>query len=170
MGRHTPGDAAAATDTWREASRRRPGLRRAAMCFLAVCAAPLILPYASGADEPSRQGWWWQGSQGGVSPPAPPDVPADGLYVQGGISADAPFAYAAVLFNLGQDQTAKKLTLHLAQSQLTNLSAAESRIRDADLAAESANLTKSQILLQAGIAALAQANSAPQQVLSLLKQ
>ena len=59
--------------------------------------------------------------------------------------------------------------INLAQSQVTNLAAAESRIRDADLAQESANLTKSQILLQAGIAALSQANSAPQQVLALLR-
>ncbi len=59
--------------------------------------------------------------------------------------------------------------VNLAQSQLTNFQAAESQIRDSDLAVESANLTKSQILLQAGIAALAQANSAPQQVLSLLQ-
>ncbi len=59
--------------------------------------------------------------------------------------------------------------VNLAQSQLTNFQAAESQIRDADLAQESANLTKSQIMLQAGVAALAQANSAPQQVLSLLQ-
>jgi len=37
---------------------------------------------------------------------------------------------------------------------LTNLSTAESRIRDADLASEAANLTKAQILMQAGVAAL----------------
>jgi len=49
-----------------------------------------------------------------------------------------------------------------------NLSAARSRIRDADFAAETANLTRSQILQQAGTAMLAQANSAPQNVLSLL--
>jgi len=59
--------------------------------------------------------------------------------------------------------------INLANSQLTNFQAAESQIRDADLAQESANLTKSQIMLQAGVAALAQANSAPQQVLSLLQ-
>ncbi len=59
--------------------------------------------------------------------------------------------------------------VNLAQSQLTNSQAAESQIRDADLAQESANLTKAQIALQAGVAALAQANSAPQQVLSLLQ-
>ncbi len=70
---------------------------------------------------------------------------------------------------VGRGQNQFSFAINLAQSQLTNLAAAESRIRDADLAAESANLTKSQILLQAGIAALAQANSAPQQVLALLR-
>jgi len=57
----------------------------------------------------------------------------------------------------------------LANSQITNFSAAESRIRDADMAAEAANLTKGQVLEQASIAALAQANAAPQAVLALLK-
>jgi flagellin len=70
---------------------------------------------------------------------------------------------------VGRGQNQFNYAVNLAQSQVTNLAAAESRIRDADLAQESANLTKSQILLQAGIAALAQANSAPQQVLSLLR-
>ncbi|MGA3019322.1 MAG: flagellin, partial [Bryobacteraceae bacterium] len=59
--------------------------------------------------------------------------------------------------------------VNLAQSQITNLSAAESQIRDADVAQQAANLTKAQVLQQASIAAMAQANSAPQAVLSLLK-
>ena len=50
-----------------------------------------------------------------------------------------------------------------------NLEAARSRIRDADFAAETANLTRAQILQQAGLSSLAQANSAPQSVLSLLQ-
>jgi flagellin len=50
-----------------------------------------------------------------------------------------------------------------------NLTAAESRIRDVDMAEEMVELTKSQILQQAGTAMLAQANQAPQAVLSLLK-
>jgi flagellin len=70
---------------------------------------------------------------------------------------------------VGRGQNQLTFAINLASSQLSNLAAAESRIRDADLAFESANLTKSQILLQAGIAALAQANSAPQQVLALLR-
>jgi len=59
--------------------------------------------------------------------------------------------------------------VNLAQSQITNFSAAESGIRDANVAAEAANLTKAQVLQQASLAALAQANSAPQAVLSLLQ-
>jgi flagellin len=50
-----------------------------------------------------------------------------------------------------------------------NASAAKSRIMDADFAAESANLSRAQVLQQAGNAMLAQANSRPQQVLSLLQ-
>ena len=50
-----------------------------------------------------------------------------------------------------------------------NLSASRSRIQDADFAAETAAMSKNQILQQAGTAMLAQANSLPQQVLSLLK-
>jgi len=70
---------------------------------------------------------------------------------------------------VGKGENQFNYAINLAQSQLTNLGTAESRIRDADLAAEAANLTKAQILVQAGVAALAQANAAPQQVLALLK-
>lgn len=50
-----------------------------------------------------------------------------------------------------------------------NLSAANSRILDADFAAETAKMSKAQVLQQAGISILAQANARPQQVLSLLQ-
>jgi flagellin len=50
-----------------------------------------------------------------------------------------------------------------------NLSAARSRILDADFASETANLTRGQILQQAGTAMLAQANSLPNGVLALLR-
>ncbi len=70
---------------------------------------------------------------------------------------------------VGRGENQFAYAVNLAQSQLTNTATAESRIRDADLASEAANLTKAQVLLQAGVAALAQANSAPQQVLSLLR-
>ncbi len=59
----------------------------------------------------------------------------------------------------------------VANLQVTseNLSSSRSRIMDADFAAETASLTKSQILQQSGIAMLAQANSIPQNVLALLQ-
>lgn len=50
-----------------------------------------------------------------------------------------------------------------------NLSAARSRLQDADFAAETANLTRAQILQQAGVAMLAQANTQPQTALALLR-
>jgi flagellin len=55
------------------------------------------------------------------------------------------------------------------QTNTENLSASRSRIQDADFASETASLTRGQILQQAGIAILAQANAAPQSVLSLLR-
>ena len=70
---------------------------------------------------------------------------------------------------VGNGENTLNYAINLASSQLTNLAASESSIRDANMATESANLTKSQIQLQAGIAALAQANSAPQQILTLLQ-
>ena len=50
-----------------------------------------------------------------------------------------------------------------------NLESSRSRILDADFAAETAALTRAQILQQAGISVLSQANAAPQSVLSLLR-
>jgi flagellin len=70
---------------------------------------------------------------------------------------------------VGTGQNKLMYSIALAQSQISNFSTAESRIRDADVAAEAANLTKVQVLSQASMAAMAQANSAPQQVLALLR-
>jgi flagellin len=70
---------------------------------------------------------------------------------------------------IGKGQNQLNYAIGLAQSQISNFSAAESRIRDADVASEAANLTKAQVLQQASMAAMAQANSAPQAVLALLK-
>ncbi|KWI62249.1 flagellin [Burkholderia pseudomultivorans] len=55
------------------------------------------------------------------------------------------------------------------QAQSTDLSNAQSQIQDANFAQETANLSKAQVLQQAGISVLAQANSLPQQVLKLLQ-
>ncbi len=83
--------------------------------------------------------------------------------------AGAVVALGAAQAVVGRGENQFTYATNLARSQLTNLAAAESSIRDADMAAAAANLTKAQILVQAGVAALAQANSAPQQVLQLLK-
>ena len=70
---------------------------------------------------------------------------------------------------IGTGQNKLAYAIALAQSQISSFDAAESRIRDADVAAEAANLTKAQVLVQASMAAMAQANSAPQAVLTLLR-
>jgi flagellin len=69
---------------------------------------------------------------------------------------------------LGAMQNRLATTMSNIETYSTNLSAANSRIVDVDVAEESANLTKNQILMQAGTAMLAQANQAPQSALQLL--
>ena len=69
---------------------------------------------------------------------------------------------------LGAVQTRFESTISNLSITAENLSAARSRIQDADFAAETANLTRAQILQQAGTAILGQANALPQNVLSLL--
>jgi flagellin len=70
---------------------------------------------------------------------------------------------------VGQIQNRLSYAISLAQNQIVNNKAAESRIRDANIAEESANLTRFSILNQSGIAALAQANGQTSAVLSLLR-
>jgi flagellin len=70
---------------------------------------------------------------------------------------------------IGIGENLLNYAVNLATSQITNFSAAESQIRDANVAQQAANLTQAQTLQQASIAAMAQANSAPQAILSLLK-
>ncbi len=70
---------------------------------------------------------------------------------------------------LGAVQTRFESTISNLQITSENLTAARSRIQDADFAAETANLTRGQILQQAGLSIVAQANSLPQSVLSLLQ-
>lgn len=71
--------------------------------------------------------------------------------------------------NLGAIQNRFTTTIANLQSSIENQSAARSRIMDADFAAETSNLTRSQILQQAGTAMLAQANQVSQGVLKLLQ-
>ncbi|HRD34348.1 MAG TPA: flagellin [Rhodocyclaceae bacterium] len=69
----------------------------------------------------------------------------------------------------GALQSRFESTISNLQATSENLSASRSRIRDADFAAETANLTRAQILQQAGVAMLSQANQLPNNVLSLLR-
>lgn len=71
--------------------------------------------------------------------------------------------------DLGAIQNRFSSTIANLQTTSENLSASRSRIQDADFAAETANMTRGQILQQAGVAILAQANSLPNNVLSLLR-
>jgi flagellin len=71
--------------------------------------------------------------------------------------------------NLGALQNRFEHTINNLNVAVENLSASESRIRDTDMAQEMVSFTRAQILSQAGTSMLAQANSAPQSVLSLLR-
>lgn len=71
--------------------------------------------------------------------------------------------------NMGAIQNRLEQTINRLGVTAENLQAAESRIRDADMAAEMIFFTKNQILQQSGTAMLSQANQAPQSVLQLLK-
>ena len=70
---------------------------------------------------------------------------------------------------VGAGENTLNYAINLAQSQISNFSAAESNIKDANVAAQAANLSKSQVLTQTAVAALAQANSEPQAILKLLQ-
>jgi flagellin len=70
---------------------------------------------------------------------------------------------------VGDGENDLTYAIGLANSQITNKSAAESNIRDANVAQAAAALTRSQVLEQSSVAALAQANSEPQALLKLLQ-
>ncbi len=71
--------------------------------------------------------------------------------------------------NLGAVQSRFENTISYLRTAVENQSAARGRIMDADFAAETANLSRTQILQQAGTAMIAQANQLPQNVLKLLQ-
>jgi flagellin len=70
--------------------------------------------------------------------------------------------------NLGALQNRLEHTIQNLGVTKENLASSESRIRDTDMAAEMSEFTRNQIMSQAGVAMLAQANQVPQQVLQLL--
>ena len=81
---------------------------------------------------------------------------------------DAISDLSTVRAKLGSAQNRLDVSIENLGSGIENLSAANARIRDVDVAKETANMTKGQILVQAGISVLAQANQSPQAALSLL--
>lgn len=90
-------------------------------------------------------------------------------------AADALIRLDAALSSLGNSQSqlgaiSNRLqnTINNLEVSVENMSASESRIRDADFATETANMTRAQIIQQAGVAVLSQANLSPQAALTLL--
>jgi flagellin len=96
------------------------------------------------------------------------DTAAHAITAIGQVDA-AVSALGVVQGTVGSSENKLTFATNLANSQITSYSSAEGQIRDADMAAEAANLTKGQVLQQASLAAMAQANAEPQAVLSLLK-
>jgi flagellin len=78
-------------------------------------------------------------------------------------------ALGGVQGKVGAGENALQYAIDLANSQETNITSAEAQIRDADVATEAANLSKAQVLEQASVAAMAQANAAPQAILKLFQ-
>ena len=107
------------------------------------------------------------------------DVATDGAFTVAGDGSEALTAIETVdsaleLVNaaradLGAIQNRFSSVITNLQTNSENLSASRSRIQDADFAAETAALTRAQILQQAGVAMLSQANALPNNVLSLLR-
>jgi len=110
------------------------------------------------------------------------DMSAEALGIEGVLVVDSPLAQSAISIidvainrvseqrsRLGAIQNRMESTIRNLDVAAENLTASESRIRDVDVAMETMTSTRNQILLQAGIAALAQANALPQAVLQLLR-
>jgi flagellin len=118
------------------------------------------------------------GIGGTAVPTPPPATPVAGAAISVGNRAHAVEALTRVdtaigrvstqRANLGAFQNRLESTIANLASAAENITAAESRIRDADMALEMATFTRHQILLQSGTAMLAQANMKPQSVLQLL--
>ncbi len=111
-------------------------------------------------------------SGGGAATRAVATHGIDVLASGGTVLADIDKALKAVdnqRSDLGAIQNRFESTIANLNNTVTNLSAARSRIEDADYATEVSNMTRAQILQQAGTAVLAQANQVPQTMLSLLR-
>ena len=91
------------------------------------------------------------------------------------LATDGPLVEVAILAvtrqrgELGSEQNRLQFTMANQENAIENLQAAESAIRDADMAEEISNFTRSQILTQAATAMVTQANSLPQAAIQLLQ-
>ena len=93
----------------------------------------------------------------------------DGAKDRFGYHPDALIAVANQRAAIGAGSNRLQSAVEVMQSQAINTQAAESTIRDANMAQEISNLTKYQILSQTGMAALSQANAQSQSVMSLMR-
>ena len=95
---------------------------------------------------------------------------ADKISAQNSLSAidQAIISVSSIRADFGALQNRLQSTVNNIQIGVENLSAANSRVRDTDIAAETAELTKSNILMNAGTSVLAQANSSTKSALSLI--
>ena len=96
---------------------------------------------------------------------------ADKISAQNSLSAidQSIISVSGIRADFGALQNRLQSTINNIAVSIENLSAANSRVRDTDVAAETANLTKNNILMQAGTSVLAQANSSTKNALSLIQ-
>ena len=122
-------------------------------------------------NNTASKGVFNNATTGAVATPFTSAAPTSSGGGTGAISAidNAIKSLGLVQGTVGAGQNKLQYAISLAQSQISNFSAAESQIRDADVAKDASNLTRSQVLVQTSVAAMAQANSEPQSVLKLLQ-
>lgn len=89
-----------------------PTLSRGLIALATAAFSLSVLALAANAEAPVEQGWWTVSNAGPVAAPAPPDVPADGLLIQGGPAS--PSALAALVYEVETGTTPDKLTLTIA--------------------------------------------------------
>ncbi len=95
---------------------------------------------------------------------------SDKISAQNSLSGidQAIISVSGIRADFGALQNRLQSTINNMQVSVENLSAANSRVRDTDVAAETANLTKQSILMQAGVSVLSQANASTKTALSLI--
>lgn len=127
--------------------------------------------FATGAHAGTGAGSLFQATAGAVSVTAPStSATSTGNALNAITSLDSAVrTLGLVQGKVGTGENQLQYAIQLAQSQISSFSGAQSSIRDADVAAEAANLSKAQVLAQSSVAALVQANAMPQAVLALLK-